>query len=212
MPHNSFCISGMGRTGTKFLAETFNRASDWVVRHEPTSAMCPEKAKDSAFQVGRWPARDNYGEVNSYMRWSFMDLPVANRACLMRDPHDLTRAIYNRKKGKLSDRIRDELIEAYDMLDNWIQGGVRHFHFEHYTTDVITVLELAAHVGITGLELGENHCDKPVNATPAKRNVVKHFKYLPKEVREWTDAALGWCRREHYNEDGTPLIKLPYSE
>ena len=202
--NNTFCISGMGRSGTKLLAQTFNLSPTWKVAHEPGEAGGIRKARDCRYQVTRWHDKHMYGEVNSYMRWAFLDLPVSARACLMRHPFDLARTIYNRKNG-LSADLRFQLVEVFGFLDDWIDNhGVRHFFFEHFTRDLDRLLEIAHYVGIDDLSLPAGHLDRPTNATPDRKVKAKTFEDLPEEVRSWAVENLSCYREKYYHEDGTP--------
>lgn len=201
----TFCVTGMGRTGTKFLARALNQSPTWTVQHEPAEAGGAARAGHHLFQIRRWKDKDHYGEVNSYMRWVFMDLPVSRRAVLIRHPYDLTRAIWNRKKGSLPIQIKRQLLQVHQLLHSYILAGVRPFFFEHYTRDVNTVVQLAEHVGITDLSLPPNYCDRPVNATPAARVHAKKFEDLPADDRAWARRSMEWFCEAYYDRRGMPL-------
>jgi hypothetical protein len=182
----------------------------WDVFHEPKSAKCPSRAQDVDFQMERWPQRKNYGEVNSYMRWAFLEIPADKKALVIRDPFDLTRTIYNRKKGMLPERIKEELVWVFKHLVKW--AHTMHFpcfYFEDFTKNVQTVRSMAQFMGIYDLELPETHCDKPVNATPDKKNLIRNFSGLPEDIKHWAHNNLGIYREQFYHEDGTPLIDMP---
>lgn len=201
---NTFCVTGMGRSGTKFLSQVLNLSETWDVKHEPKGGQA-KQAKNVKMQKDRWAKKSFYGEVNSYMRWGLLELPVEKKAVILRDPYDLVWTIYNRKGGTLNTVMKAELTDVFKMLDHYITTfRVKYFYFEQFTRDPQVILKIAEHVGITDLVLPVGICDKPVNATPDRKKIAKTFFDLPGELQDWAKKYLGFYRKIYYDEEGSP--------
>jgi len=100
----SFMVTGHGRSGTTFLANTLNLAPGWKVDHEairpPPGApgaiahrdlITPQMVKDWFNQRG-----DHYGMVNGYLRTHGHHAPVDMKAIILRCPFDVALSVHNR--------------------------------------------------------------------------------------------------------------------
>lgn len=135
-----FAITGMGRSGTKFLTSVLNLDPAYTVQHEPHPGCQPTVEVIDRFRR----APKNYGEVNSYLRWQALALPVNYCAVILRDPLEIWQSMLNR--GKLD---VDHLDDSLRALDCMIALGVPTIAFSRMTTDADYLREIAAAVGIT---------------------------------------------------------------
>lgn len=179
---NTFAITGMGRSGTAWLASMLNRSPTWTVRHEPHGGFAPvSQVRD------RFARHDNcYGEVNSYLRFQLLALDVRWRAVIVRDPLQIFQSMFNRGKPRL-----DHLHESLLAIDGLIQRHVDVISFSRLTGgDLATLNTVALRCGIEDLpeadELLEGHA----------RNQSQP-RAMPAELRRRAERQLGWFAREY---------------
>lgn len=97
-----FLITGMGRSGTKFIANALNQSKEWEVAHEHSNDdkyLLP----NAKTPIERF--RENYGEVNSMLRKvapKLSDLGV-NVILLVRDPKYIARSVLQSRSNKRED-------------------------------------------------------------------------------------------------------------
>lgn len=111
-----FFITGMGRSGTKFLSNLLNQCDDTLVLHEPVpldrhkyvecfndedkSSKYIEKIRKNII-IDKSKDIKNYGEVNSFLRRHVVALkesfPEAKFLHLVRDGRDAVKSIYARR-------------------------------------------------------------------------------------------------------------------
>ena len=104
MYENTFAISGMGRSGTKFLAKVLNASKIWEVKHEVDNDL----VTSPQVVLNRFSTKSHYGEVSSYLRHIIHIINlIPKRAVIVRNPHHIWLSICNREKdeNKLEHRI-----------------------------------------------------------------------------------------------------------
>lgn len=189
----TFAITAMGRSGTKFLAQTLGQSPSWEVKHEPGGKQ------PLAAIARRFEFQSHYGESNSFLRWDFPRIPgVTVRAIVLRHPQQLVVSAFNRKGWNLDKKMRNNFRQSFGLLDQYIRSGVRTFRFERFTTDVQYLQELVEFVGIMDLKITPAMIAKPVNATPDHKRRAKVLADLPQETQDWYTEELGWYEREYY--------------
>ena len=139
----NFVISGMGRSGTLFLATALNRSPTWTVEHEPHLGW------ESVSTINRRLGRDAYGEVNSCLRWQLLSLDVSYRAVIVRDPVQIFQSMFNRGRANLP-----QLLDSLAAIDGLIQAGVEAISFRAMTSDENAASRIAANCGIDDLPSG----------------------------------------------------------
>lgn len=163
---NRFLITGMGRSGTKFLAHTLNRAPSWQVEHEPKKGFHP--MADALERFSReFP--ENYGESNSFLRFQALSLeralPDLSLAVVIRNPIEVFSSMAARGKPNIL-----HLVDALQAIDAMVQAGVPVLSFSRMTTDPIYLSRfVSVHFGLA-IHPSEISLD-PVNATPKKNRV-----------------------------------------
>ena len=103
-PSARFVITGCGRSGTLFLANALGRSRRFIVRHEHEDdhrgwfQLHGTYNRDGHLALARqrFEAHDNYGEVNSFLRYIVADLPVDKRSVIIRNPLDLAMSAINK--------------------------------------------------------------------------------------------------------------------
>jgi len=135
---DNFAITGMGRSGTKFLAGLLNRAVGWTVEHEPHPGF------QSLQEVVKRFDKSNYGEVNSYLRYQILSIPVSFRAVILRDPRDIFHSMYNRGKPDL-ERLNEVLVSLDSTLSS---GKVSIISFSKMTSDRDYLKSLIDDIGL----------------------------------------------------------------
>lgn len=125
---SKFAITGMGRSGTMWLAKVLNTSPTWEVEHEETiSEPWGSRRVDMLLA-----AEDrNFGIVNSYLRWNFTAIKLARyRGVIVRDPMEIHASMVARGRPRL-----DHLIDSMYVLDGIIRGGVKPISFFRMVQD-----------------------------------------------------------------------------
>lgn len=168
---NTFAITGMGRSGTKFLSNVLNQPP-FTVKHEPVPGFRPVVEVQNRFD-----RQDFYGEVNSYLRFQLLALDVDYRAVILRDPRDIFQSMYNRGKPKL-----DHLNDSLYALDGLVRAGVPVISFSCMTQDQRYLQKV--------LEDIWPEFKLPPFLSPT--NCSSHRLYMPKDLRANSNTKLQW--------------------
>lgn len=158
---NNFAITSEGRSGTKFLARLMNESKKWCVRHEPSSSISLKNIQPRF-------NRENYGEVNSFLRFCFKDLKVSKKGIILRSSKEIILSASNRKffNKDLIFKIKEALL----LLDNYIISGIPYFKFKLFVSDVDYCKKLLNYFDIYDVKITEPKIRK-------KRNQNKIIKY-----------------------------------
>ena len=164
--HN-FLITGMGRSGTRFLAETMNLSERWTVGHEPGGPM---DARRQAGEVQKRFDRNYYGEVNSYLRFYADQIEVEKRGVILRNPIDLWLSIttwHAHKKQRWSQDLAGMKRAIPHLLKLAESGRYRVILFDRMISNVEHLRDVFADFGIDDVEITEEMLRAKVNAAPA---------------------------------------------
>lgn len=173
----SFGITGMFRSGTKFLADNMDRSKVWTVHHERLgSKMTPARLKEIAMLV----RRGNYAEVNYKLLPHITSLPFKRRGVVFRDPKAVWLSItsWRVQRGTFGPkRIRADLgiVERYmpRMFKLVERGGCRAIDFERMTTERDYLEELLRYFGVDDVEVtGEMVRTKIHSTAPETRRMT----------------------------------------
>jgi len=118
MLNNTFFITGLGRSGTKFLSKILNKSPKYRVIHEwhmPIPGFKDHKMKrfpffrfvlfSSLFKI----QNKGYGEVNSYLRFGLdpayvgLEKYIEKKAIIKRAPEDVIASVMNRGGRTIQD-------------------------------------------------------------------------------------------------------------
>ena len=174
----TFAVTGMGRSGTKFLARAMNKVPGWTVYHEPTAGFRPTYEVQRRFDTAENNA-DNYGEVNSFLRFQLASLNVDRCAVILRDPIDIFQSMVNRGKPFLG-----HLVDALYALDGLLASGISPIYFSKMTQDAGYLRQVMSLLGVD-----EGIPEAYIDLTPV--NVSTRFAPMPpamvKEAQKKTD-------------------------
>jgi len=195
----TFFITGLGRSGTTFLAAALGHARDYRVVHEWKIPRTPFRdGRLSRFPLwrfrlmrqplGAW--RPGYGEVNSHLRRTLNptgvgdEAQIERRGVILRDPRDVIASGMNRRGRTEADfaRLCDAKARDFARLLQLLDHPVLHyerFEFRRFTTDADEILRIASWAGLRDLELPANVVAKKINTSEASS--------FPR-WRQWSDA------------------------
>ena len=184
----TFFVTGLGRSGTKFLATILNRSRSHRVKHEwhlPVPGL-----QDRWLRIGRlkqfpiyrfWLARypfpgvrPGYGEVNSLLRFTLSaqrvgrERLVERRGLILRDPRDIVASAMNRGSLTLDDfpAVCERVLGMHfrlQALSEHPELGYRTFQFGRMTTDVAYLREIVAWTGIEDVVVTEQDLRVKIN-------------------------------------------------
>ena len=185
----------MGRSGTLFLATMMNRSESWTVEHEPWPLYNLSKVMDELHE--RFD-RENYGEVNSYLRDILLDLEVSKKGVIRRDPADVFISICNWENDfieKLPEKI-EFIKRSFEAVDQALEAeDVYPIVFEKLTTDHVYANQVIADFGIDDVVLDEGDLAKKIHR--ADTNSIEGFEDLTKEVVTLFKENLAWFSEKY---------------
>lgn len=170
MDKRSFLLTGTGRSGTTFLAETLDRSQAWEINHEsPNDHRYLEVPDDRSANELKDRFREiYYGEVNSQLR---RIAPALNRRGVrvyftVRHPRDIIKSVHT-ARGRSRDQFLDtlyELLPAFTDVFLLKLLGFKHFKFEKFTTDKVYFLGMINELGVKDVNLSSIDLDSKVNS------------------------------------------------
>jgi len=164
--HN-FLITGMGRSGTRFLAETMNLSKRCTVEHEPGGPM---DARQQAGEVQKRFDHDYYGEVNSLLRFVSDDIKVDKRGLILRSPIDLWFSIttwHAQQRHKWPGDLADMKRTIPHLLNLAESGRYRVIYFEQMVSDEGYLRDIFTDFGIHDVEITPELLKKKINQSPS---------------------------------------------
>lgn len=179
----TFFLTGLGRSGTAFLASALNRSQEYWVVHEwriPKTAFRDGRLSRFPlwrFVLARHPFaahRAGYGEVNSHLRRTLSateagaEALIEKRGVILRDPRDIITSGMNRNGRTEADfrALCDEAVRDFAHLHALINHPTLHyerFEFERFTTAPESILEIADWAGIPDLDVAPGMVERKVN-------------------------------------------------
>lgn len=179
----TFFITGLGRSGTAFLAAALGRARDYRVVHEWKIPRTPLRdGRLSHFPLWRFrlmrqpfgSLRPGYGEVNSHLRRTLStteagkEALVERRGVILRDPRDVVASGMNRR-GRTEDdfaRLCDEKARDFARLLGLLAHptlAYERFEFRRITTDADEIRRVAEWAGLGDLDVPDDIVARKVN-------------------------------------------------
>lgn len=165
---NNFLITGSGRTGTAFLSRMLNRSKIWTVRHEVTQRYesMMENTQQIPGEISRRFERDDYGEVNSRLRWVAEKMDVSALGVILRDPEEIWISTANRRRRDRWGDACQRLLKSLRKV-NWLADR-DHFcviDFHRMTTEVGYLRWVAEMFQVDDIVFTEEDLSKKINAT-----------------------------------------------
>ncbi len=212
MSFMNFLITGMGRSGTKFLATIMNKSPVWTVEHEPPGSE-PWVALEEAHPFEVPPLedlqarfnRDKYGEVNSYLRYVIHDLDVASKGVLLRNPRDIALSAYNRKydefaSGKDPPEAQIQRVNAaLKAVDRCVEAGMFVIRFERMVGDRDYLQQVLEEFGVDDYRVTEKDVNRRINPNPKVR--FHRFAEIKDDYRSLVVSELEWFRQKYYGSE-----------
>ena len=181
----TFFITGLGRSGTKYLASVLDRSEEYRVIHEWRIPRTPFYDGNLTrfplwrFYLARHPLgefRKGYGEVNSYLRLTLdpervgPERHIAKRGIILRDPRDIVSSAMNRRgraEGDFHDQCEDKVRRFATLLRVLNDSHLHYerFEFRRFTSDPAYVQQIAEWAGIEGLEIPVEVVERKVNTS-----------------------------------------------
>ncbi len=193
---NNFLITGLGRSGTKFLSAAMDNSSTWTVLHEPPPAI----AKVEGFKVQPRFNREKYGEVNSYLRWCFLDVDVAKRGVIIRNPKEILASGCNRRDDTVEakQKVVDVVAEGCELLEKYINTeGVELIRFEKMVSDLDYLQGIFNTFGVDDFTPTQEIMRAKIN----KNAKESDYSALPDDIRESFMEKCGGFIDKYYAEE-----------
>lgn len=183
----TFFITGLGRSGTMFLATILNRSTSYRVVHE---WQLPPVWRDGRlkrfpilrFMLARTPLgkfRKGYGEVNSHLRRT-VDISgvgceafIEKRGVILRDPRDVVASVMNRRRPINKDfKIATKrVLENYNHIVQLLHHPklkYEEFQFEKFTTNAIYLQSIVDWTGISDVRVMPDDLEKKINVNKSE--------------------------------------------
>jgi hypothetical protein len=127
----SILVTGMGRSGTMFLAKQLSKSKEWVSSHERETSLYTDDIPQRV--IDRFTA-DRYIEVNSYLRHIAHKIPADKKFILIRNPLDIARSIKSRGRHDINyilKHINDALVSIDECISNYDFGIISFKEITH---------------------------------------------------------------------------------
>jgi hypothetical protein len=180
---NNFAITAMSRSGTKFLAEVMNRSKVWTVDHEP-----PGGWNDKGPGIQRRLMKDNYGEVNTFMRLCWDEIEVQRRGVIVRNPKHLLKSYFNLRQEVHLKHVK-VAAEGLRLIDQFAEAGATLIRFEEMTSSHAYLQEVLSDFDIIDVDVTKVDLKKKINQRPM---MFAKWIYIDKGIREMCEKEFAW--------------------
>ena len=191
---NNFLITSHGRTGTKFLSDLMNKSLKWTVLHEPRNALDDinfNNIKDyndltkltipsNIIDVFK---KNNYGEVNSVMKYYFTNIDIPKKAIIYRDYKEVITSFSNRRNT--TEEIFNKINEV-NFFHNYFYKHIKEtdtllIEFDKMTNSVDYLHRLLLYFDIDDVKVNNEILNRKVNYN----KIVKYKNYndLPPMIK-----------------------------
>lgn len=201
---NTFFITGLGRSGTAFLASVLDRSRRYHVRHERYKEG-RYRRKHKTFPIQRFIKHQipflnrfhGYGEVNSHLRHTIdpykvgFEAMIEKRAIIVRNPRDLISSAMNRHNRTIEDfeDVCNRVLKEYARITTFKDHpSLRYevFDFEMATSNIDCLQNIVEWAKIDDVKVNEETISKKVNTNKSV--------WFPK-WSDWTD-----IQKEYYTK------------
>jgi hypothetical protein len=178
----TFLITGIGRSGTRFLATVLGRSHEYRVTHEwKVRAVYSDRMLKRfpllRFYLARYPLpahRRGYGEVNSILRHHLgIEVPgpeqwLERRAIIVRDPREAITSAMNRQGRTDADFARycETIVRSFARLRDVRQRSplaYETFWFVDFTRSVEALQRIVDWSGIGDVRIDADTVSKKIN-------------------------------------------------
>jgi hypothetical protein len=194
----AFIVTGLGRSGTMFLAKVLNTSKAFRVRHETKGdGDVGERLK---LTLGELQGRltGNVGEVNHYAALLINDVKVDKKAIIVRDVRNVILSYANKWRRRKGDGKKfkrffvnkvprqQPLLES---LDKGLTSGIHKIEFSKMVSDRSYLEDIANYLEVTGVRWKKVDIDKKINFG-TKEKAWPEYSDLPEWIRTATDELL----------------------
>jgi len=161
--YKNFVITAIGRSGTRFLANTMNLSKKWTVLHEVGYDRDMIPGWDKIIQ--KRLEQDCYGEISSQFRFSVRNLIVDKKGVIFRGVNDLVLSNMNWRPERKPSFIIDIIEKGLEELVYLIQcENALPIAFELMTTSISYLQSILRLFGIDDVKITPEIISKKVNA------------------------------------------------
>jgi len=177
MSYKSFLVTGMGRSGTAFLAVAMDKSEQWFVSHEGKHFGGGNgDLKRPVAEIQKRFNKDYYGEVNGWAIKVAAELNLWRLGVLFRDPVEVflsrVRNHHTQQRWlRVLDGMGGGLSESIRLAK---REDCRVISFHKMVSDPAYLTEVFRHFGIVDVEATDEMVRRKVNAA-ASKPVLEHF-------------------------------------
>jgi hypothetical protein len=168
-----------------------NTSAKWNVRHEPrgdrdSNIFNPLSGYSTDYKVGYSHLvkndfkKDNYGEVNSCLRYFIDKLNVSKKGIIIRSPKDIFISTMN--KGKEAYDVSFDLFWSYLNFLKYNRRDILYISFEKMVSNVSYLNLVCEYFGVNDVCLNENVLSNKVNETQEKK--YKEYRDISRTKRK----------------------------
>ena len=190
-----FIVSGMGRSGSMFLAQLCNQSVSHHVVHEWKHGSAEHR--QMVFRP-EWYLRmvratlfteKPMCHVNSYLLY-YLDFfsDVAMTAILYRDIREVVLSNLNRRPENQWNPIVKNIVAWYEYYHRTLRGKHMEIPFDIMTTDVDYLQSLLGGLGVTDVEVTEEMMLTKVNEE--KKTKFQTYDEVPDKVKKLVDGVI----------------------
>jgi hypothetical protein len=194
---SKFIITGLPRSGTKFLSHTFNKSKKYKVTHDlnygNTLKMLytlfreGDKTKCEKFIKDRLSG-ENVGEISGAYR---LILPLTEnigeikKGIILRHPEKMIVSISNMQSIGNAINYMKNMENEMKLLDNLASTDeYKILKFQDFTRNKEILVEIAEYFGITDIDFTKIDITKKIHSTQNKYSIDDFPKDLVEEFRE----------------------------
>tara|TARA_R100000951_G_C2642578_1_gene181469 strand:- start:889 stop:1491 length:603 start_codon:yes stop_codon:yes gene_type:complete len=183
---DNFLITGFGRSGTNFLSNIMNSSPTWEVLHEPRGAndeISYKTNKPYPSQISTdFNTKEKYGEVNSYLRFWFHQVPVSKKGIILRNPKHIIKSVANRKTIQETTNLVNEINYFWNIFHEWKQTdpSIYIIYFEKMVTDLDYLESILRYFNILDANIDIN-INKKINSNTFES--YPSYNELPDQIK-----------------------------
>lgn len=202
---SNFIITGLPRSGTKFLAHTLNNSKSFNVIHDINYGdnlkifynlfNTKQIKKCKNFVENRFINKNNRGEISGAFRHIFFELDFVKRGVILRHPEKMVVSIANMQNIPNAINYINNMDGEIKLLDKMCSiEGVDVFKFHEFTKDKKKLIEISKLYGINDIDFSKIDINKKINS----RSNVYTIDDFPKNKVDQLRKTIDWFV-EKYN-------------
>lgn len=183
---DNFLITGFGRSGTHFLSKLMNTSPTWKVLHEPRGSsdevLYKQGNNPSNQVIEDFTQNKNYGEVNSYLRFWFHEIPVNKKGIILRNPKNIIKSVANRKTIQETTNLVNEINYFWNAFHKWkqVDPSIYIIYFEKMVTNLDYLESILRYFNILDANIDIN-INKKINSNTFES--YPSYNELPDQIK-----------------------------